>query len=109
MLIIHVRCQLIKPGKIILVEIQVNKINTKFDSKVHKVTPTNGGNKLLETFLGDSQLLAIEITVEDVTTDFQNATIGNIDFAFCMEDITERSRESLSNYLTKEYSHEEQK
>ena len=60
------------------------------------VTPTNGGNKLLESFLGDSQLVDIEITVEDVTIDRQTATIGNIEFAFCMEDITERSREFLS-------------
>ena len=79
---------------------QVDNSYTSFDSKVHVVAPTNGGDKLLESFLVDSQLLDIEITVEDVTTDHQTATIGNIEFAFCMEAITERSREFLSNYVT---------
>ena len=61
------------------------------------VASTDGGNKLLESFLVDSKLEDIEITVEDVTIDSQTATIGNIEFSFCMEDITERSREFLSS------------
>ena len=72
------------------------------------VAPTDGRNKLLGSFLIDSQLLDVEITVQDDTTNFQTATIGNIEFAFCMEAITERSREFLSNYVTNEYFPEEE-